>query len=307
MVRIPPSVIGIGGVLGLFVTIYLLGIAALTPLLEAGVEAGTDPTDPRLGLVFVVGLLVASAGMFLAFRWGLDQVIRGFVLFVAIGLIMLVVDILLPSVLHIAGFDVLAVAIALGLGLSLLVFPRWYIIDAVGILLGAGAVALFGITLGVLPALVLLVILAIYDAISVYGTKHMLSLAEGAMRSRLPVLLIVPVSMGSLGRIKESLEEADIVVIGLGDAIIPGMLVGAAVAHGPGTAWVIGGLALTPAAIGTIVGIGIGVVLLFAVLARGGAHPGLPILNTGAIGGYLAGAAIDGIRVGEAIGLTLVM
>ncbi len=45
--------------------------------------------------------------------------------------------------------------------------------------MGAGAAALFGISFGLLPAILLLSVLAVYDAISVYGTEHMLDLAEG--------------------------------------------------------------------------------------------------------------------------------
>jgi len=60
--------------------------------------------------------------------------------------------------------------------------------------MGAAA-ALFGISFGLLPALLLLSVLAIYDAISVYGTEHMLDLADGVMDLKIPVVLVIPMTL----------------------------------------------------------------------------------------------------------------
>jgi len=54
---------------------------------------------------------------------------------------------------------------------------------------------LFGISFGLLPALLLLSVLAIYDAISVYGTEHMLDLADGVMDLKIPVVLVIPMTL----------------------------------------------------------------------------------------------------------------
>lgn len=299
------SLIGVMGIFGLFVAIYLGALAVLAPVVGTGVEPGTDPTDPRFGLLFVGVVLVVSAGMILAFRWGLGWLIRAVILLMAVLLAIIVFDVWIPPIVRLAGFNVLAVAAAIGLGIALAIHPRWYVIDIAGIVLGAGAVALFGMTLGILPVIVLLVLLAVYDAISVYGTKHMLSLAEGAMASRLPVMLIVPVSRD--GEIEPNDRDDgfpdNAVIVGLGDAIVPGMLVGSAVIHGPGEPVLLGPLAVTSPALGAIAGISLGVLALFVVLGRGGAHPGLPLLNTGAILGYLTAALLVGISFTEAIGL----
>ena len=304
MGRHRPPIVGIGAILGLFLAIYLAGIAVLTPLLDAGIDPVTEPTDPSLGILFVALLIFVSGGMLLIFKWGLGWLIRGFIIVVSVIVSLLVFDVLIPAVVTIGGVNLMALFLAILLGLALVIHPHWYVIDLAGVVLGAGAIAMFGITLGILPVLVLLVVLAVYDAISVYGTKHMLSLAEGAIESRLPVVLMVPTFRPADEIDPESTEEGgEMIMIGLGDAIVPGMLVAAAIAHGGGTAWVVGGLIVTPAAIGAIFGIAIGLLLLFTVLSQGGAHPGLPLLNSGAIGGYLVGALIDGMQVMEAIGL----
>jgi presenilin-like A22 family membrane protease len=53
------------------------------------------------------------------------------------------------------------------------------------------------------------------------------------------------------------------------------------------------------AAIGTLAG----VVALIYFVSKGRAHAGLPLLNGGAIGGYLVGALALGVPLSAAIGL----
>ena len=65
-------------------------------------------------------------------------------------------------------------------------------IDISGIIVGAGAIAIFGMSLGILLVIILLIVLAIYDAISVYKTKHMIDLADTVMDLKLPILLVIP-------------------------------------------------------------------------------------------------------------------
>ena len=81
----------------------------------------------------------------------------------------------------------LSIILAACLVVVLVKFPEWYVIDLCGIIIGAGAVALFGISLSVLLVLILLIGLAVYDAISVYKTKHMIDLADTVMDLKLPV------------------------------------------------------------------------------------------------------------------------
>ena len=71
-------------------------------------------------------------------------------------------------------------------------YPEWYVVDLVGVCIAGGVSALIGISLSVIPVVVLLVLLAIYDAISVYKTKHMIAMAEGIMDLKLPILFVIP-------------------------------------------------------------------------------------------------------------------
>lgn len=297
--------VGIGVTALFFALIHLGGLYVITPLVGVDPAPGTDPSDPRMSLIFVGALLVGTGFMLAAFRWGLGWIVRGIVLIVAIGLMWVVLDVLLPPLFVYAGIPLVPVGLALVIVGLLALHPEWWVLDIVGVLLGAGAVGLLGLTLGIRPVIALLVILAIYDLISVYGTKHMLTLAEGAMKGRLPVVLVVPLTLPYSLRTSDSDDDAlapdGALVIGLGDAVIPGMLATSAALYGPVEPTVVGGLALSGPILGVIVGTMIGLVALFVIPEEGKAHPGLPFLVTGAIGGYLLGSLVVGVGPIEAI------
>jgi len=179
----------------------------------------------------------------------------------------------------------------------LVVYPEWYVVDATGIAVAVGVTSIVGISFAPGPILVLMIILAVYDAISVYKTKHMIDLADSVMEFNLPVLLVVPKSKDytfiKKKGLKEQLasgEERDALFIGLGDIIFPSAFaVSVSVYLGKkldctnilgmnGVAFVVAGII-----IGTI----IGYLVLMAFVLRGRPQAGLPLLNGGAILGYL--------------------
>jgi len=149
--------------------------------------------------------------------------------------------------------------------------------------------------------IVLLIGLAVYDAISVYKTKHMIDLADTVMDLKLPILLVVPkIRHYSLIKetksLKEKLkegEERDAFFIGLGDVVIPGILV-AAVYHSPD-----GGL---PIALSVMIGTLVGFTVLMSFVMKGKPQAGLPCLGGGAILGYLISSYIF---FGKLVGITL--
>ena len=183
----------------------------------------------------------------------------------------------------------------IGLLLVLLItyYPEWYVVDTVGILVSVGAMALIGISLAILPVLVLLVALAVYDAISVYKTKHMIALADNVMEMRLPVLLVIPkdgkYSFRQQGKLRDELESGErrgAMFMGLGDIIIPGLLVISAFTYLPaGMMWGMEKPLLV--AFGTLLGGLIGFSVLMRFVLKGNPHAGLPLLNGGTVVGYL--------------------
>lgn len=290
-----------GVVVVAFVLVQLGGLLLADTLATGALGEGADPDDPRLGVAFVIGLLIATGVVYASFRFGRDWIVRALVFLVTAGVTAFVFGAALPVGLPVAGMDLLAVAAAVLVTSAAFRYPRWWVVDAQGVLVGIGIVALFGRTFAVRPVIVMLAVLALYDAISVYGTRHMLGMARGAVESRLPVLLIVPLS-GSWdeGETGDDSPWGDAIFIGLGDAAIPAILVVSAHVYGTAGAAVVG---LSVPVIGTMVGIVVGLVGLLWITAHGRAHAGLPLLNAGAIGGYLLGGVLVGIDPLSALGV----
>ncbi len=178
---------------------------------------------------------------------------------------------------------------------ALVKFPEWYVVDTIGIVTAIGVTAILGISFGILPAILLLVALAIYDAWAVYRTKHMITLADELTSQRLPILLVIPKKAGYSFREQKSLkeqvasgEEREAMFVGLGDLIIPGILSVSAFTflNQPGRSL----LWLLPneiVAIGTVIGSLIGFFALMRFVLKGNPQAGLPLLNGGALIGFL--------------------
>jgi presenilin-like A22 family membrane protease len=342
----------IAATVGIFLLVQLGSLALVQPFMDAGYQTVEDPSDPTNSLLYVGAILVATLVMLAAIKLDVERLIQGLVIFASVFLSFYVFSVVVPAVLTVGGLNVLAVLAALALGAGLLLYPEWYVIDAAGIVMGAGAAGLFGISFGLLPALVLLVVLAVYDAISVYGTEHMLTLASGVMDLRLPVVLVIPLTMsysfleeqGPQTISDEEDEDAeedekdeedsaenspddgadeasdaasddeeppedpfarDAFFIGLGDAVIPTILVASAAFFRPGGAALLDvpGLAVTLPALGAMAGTVVGLLALMWMVMKGRAHAGLPLLNGGAIAGYLVGALLSGVAILDALGL----
>ncbi|EMA52649.1 MULTISPECIES: presenilin family intramembrane aspartyl protease PSH [Halococcus] len=329
----------------IFLAVQMGALALVGPFESAGYRAVENPSNPANSVIYIGAILVATAAMLGTIKVGADWVLRGFVVLASGFVSLYVFSVLLPAPLgwSIAGIATspLALAAAGLLVIALLVHPEWYVIDAAGIVMGAGAAALFGISFGLLPAIVLLVALAVYDAISVYGTEHMLALADGVMDLKLPVVLVIPLTLsysflndspstsegpdqpaveadggddaaadepadadsdGDDAADRPGFDERDALFVGLGDAVMPGVMVASAAVFAPASP-LVAGFALTLPALTAMIGTLCGLVALLWFVMKGRAHAGLPLLNGGAVGGYLLGALAAGIPLVRALGL----
>ena len=324
---------GVAFVVGLFVVVQLGALALVPEFAESGYQAVENPDNPTNSLLYIAAIIVMTALMLAAFRYNFDQAIRLLIVAVSAWLSWYVFSALVSPVA--------AALPAVAVGLALLVYPEWYVIDTAGVLMGAGAAGLFGISFGLLPALILLAFLAVYDAISVYGTEHMLSLAEGVMDLNIPVVLVIPLSLsytllddGEAERpeadetteaaedAEESaqsdeskgtdetdvseptdIEDRDAFFIGLGDAVIPAVLVASAARFSPADPLSVPFFVVNLPAVLAMVGSLAGLVVLMSWVIKGRPHAGLPLLNGGAIGGYLIGSVLAGVSLIEALGI----
>ncbi|WP_253737940.1 presenilin family intramembrane aspartyl protease PSH [Halohasta salina] len=308
---------GVAGAVLLFLLIQLGSLALVQTFFEQGYQAVENPDDPTNSLLYIGAILVATLGFLAAFKYDFDWIVRVVIVATSGLLSWYVFSALMPSTV--------AAGLGAAVSVALWVYPEWYVVDTAGVLMGAGAAGLFGITFGLLPALVLLSVLAVYDAISVYGTEHMLDLADGVMDLRIPAILVIPLSLSySLldddpetgdqvatdedghddSDADEDVEDdRDVFFIGLGDAVIPGVLVASAAFFSPAPQFVVPVIELNLPALLALVGTLGGLLVLMRMVMKGRAHAGLPLLNGGAIGGYLLGSLLAGVSLVETVGL----
>jgi presenilin-like A22 family membrane protease len=121
----------------------------------------------------------------------------------------------------------------------------------------------------------------------------MITLAEGVVDMKSPILFIVPKKRGYSYRTEgianiEGGGERGAYIIGMGDLIMPSILVVSANVF-LDTAKI--GLITIPA-LGAMIGSVIGLSLLLMVVRKGKPQAGLPLINGGAILGFLAGYGI---------------
>jgi len=264
---------------------------------------GEDVDDPTNPLIYIGVILVFTAGMLLVFKYGKENYLQ----YAILGVVGLTLFYVFAPVLLRMGYPLiehpqfnwvlwsffLSLFFAIGLTYLLYKKPEWYVVNSIGIIMGAGIAGIFGMSLGILPVFILLIALAIYDFISVYKTKHMISLASGVMKMKVPVMMVVPQRADYSFAKKEGVEqeidsegEREAMFIGLGDLIIPGILPVAATLHLP--AMTIGShYAPNLVALGSIAGAVVGMIVLTRFVLKGKAHAGLPLLNSGAILGYM--------------------
>ena len=315
---------------GMFVGTILLGLSIQPlynkPELRAFGEEGASK-GANVALEMILILIFTVVIIWLA-RKGLDYVIKAIVM-LALGMSLFYIVLpyisLLFYIIEISSADLIlgsSVAICVSLMALLVKYPEWYVVNAVGILVGAGVITLIGVSF--VPVLIIAFMLAaaIYDHWAVNSSKHMLELADTMIKNKLPVLLVAPKERGysfieeedrvmrredsedmdwddPAPNIKPKSGGRDALFMGLGDVIFPGMLVISSVSFLPewgpeiSTIWGIpmyaGPLAV---GLGTLFGGLCGYVALMTQVARGEAQAGLPLLNGGSILGYIVSGVI---------------
>jgi presenilin-like A22 family membrane protease len=281
---------------------------ALSPIFAgAGFQAFQSPQDVTNTVIYLIMILAFTAVILALVRYKRQNLAKYVIMasiFITLAFILLLPlfygldyatggtadGVLLGNVA-----TVLAFAVAAGLVYLLVKFPEWYVVDAIGIMTAAGVTAILGISFGTLPAILLLIALAFYDAWAVYRTKHMITLADELTSQRLPILLVIPKRAGYSFRQQKSLkeqvasgEEREAMFVGLGDLIIPGiMAVSAFTFSSAAGRSFLGVLPNGIIAFGTILGSLVGFIVLMRYVLKGNPQAGLPLLNGGALLGFI--------------------
>jgi presenilin-like A22 family membrane protease len=280
-------------VMPLLLIIVEIGALALSPLMqEAGISAFEDPTSVANPFIFIVILLVFTGFLLLLIKFGFKRVIS-----IVIGASIFFTFVYIFYAIVYAALGATDISVILIIILSILAtvvlyrYPEWYVIDTLGVLIAAGAASIFGRSLDIRPVVILLILLAVYDAISVYKTKHMITLAEGVIDLKTPILFVIPKKRDysyireGIGKLGEGQERAAF-IMGMGDLIMPSILVVSANVFLKGTR--IMGFVNLPA-LGAIAGSLAGLAVLLYFVSSGKPQAGLPPLNGGTLIGFALG------------------
>jgi len=202
--------------IGLFVGIQM---SASPEFSEFNVSPTQQPGDIMNSLIFIGYVILGAVIVVLMLRFykGLlvFKFMEGLIIFVSSNIVFTVI-------LYAVGFPLF---IELGFFLSMALVGAKYLYPQVknltAIIASAGVGAVFGFSLDMLPALVLIVGLSIYDFVSVFWTKHMVYMAKELSKKDLSFSITAKERryVKELGKEEESRLE-----LGTGDMAIPLML-----------------------------------------------------------------------------------
>lgn len=279
--------------------VQLIAIALSEPFEVNEFKAFSNPEATSNVLWWIAIILVFTALILIVVKLNKKWIIQAFILFTVASTLYYVFFAIFSSFLNPVLNFLLTLILSIVLTIVLYKFPEWYVIDIIGVIIGAGAASIFGISLAIMPALLLLVLLAVYDYIAVYRTKHMIALAEGVMDLRLPILLVIPKRWDySFLTEKFDKEEREAFFMGLGDAVMPTILVISANTFSTAGYYTFPFMgAVNLPAVGAMLGTLAGFSVLMGFVMKGKPQAGLPFLNGGVILGYVAGSLIAGSSI----------
>jgi presenilin-like A22 family membrane protease len=278
---------------GLIIIVQVLALFLSRPMEVSGMQAFEDPTQVSNSIYYIGMILAFTLLVLIAIKKDMKWIISLLIYFAIISTLYYVFlalfNLILPE------FEALIASILISAGVTVVLYryPEWYVVDLVGVCIAGGVSALLGISLTVIPVIVLLVLLAIYDAISVYKTKHMITMAEGMMDLKLPILFVIP-KHSHYSFLHESFkagEKREAFFMGLGDAVMPTLLVVSANVFMKSN----GGISYP--VLGAMLGTLAGYAVLFTLVMKGKPHAGLPFLNSGVILGFLIGVLLSGTSI----------
>ncbi len=163
---------------------------------------------------------------------------------------------------------------------------NWIAINFAGVMASSVLAIVWSQSLGLYFAILLLVVVAVYDYIAVFVTKHMVELANASLESMVPLFFIMPSSRhfdSSNLRIEGGSEERGAILLGFGDVAIPNIMIMTSFSYFH--------YQIFPFLILPLLGGLAAMVVLFTYIKR--PAPGLPFLNTGVLLGFGAALLIN--------------
>ncbi len=204
-------------VLGIFTGLTILSDINQNPYVEELVIT-SNAEEPSNALFFILYILFGAVFMIVLIRY-LGKIPLVFMI-MEFMLISTASSIVFYSFLRLAlGYDISTlIAIIMGLAFSAMKQLRPGFKNAAAILATAGVGVIFGISLGILPLIIFLVFLSVYDYLSVFMTKHMVELANFVVKKNLAFTVTARAPPPRKGMKEQRID------LGTGDMIAPIML-----------------------------------------------------------------------------------
>ncbi|MEM3030358.1 MAG: presenilin family intramembrane aspartyl protease [Candidatus Micrarchaeia archaeon] len=274
-------------ILAFFLAVQFLGlyIGAVLELNRSEFAAFNVAVAPEGGiappLLFLVAVVAGAAFLVILFHFYkgllLFKLMEAFIILVASNIVFYVILLSLGIPFYYA----LAFLLSLGVALAKFFSPRFKNLAA--ILASAGVGAVFGFSLDLLPAVIFVVGLSLYDVLAVFFTRHMVVMAQELGRRNLAFSVSAEQKVKvKLPRRKAPVEQRSVLELGTGDLSIPCMLAVSAFKYGNALSlW--HGAAYALASIG---GSSLALVLVLYAVLRGRLFlPALPPLAFGGLAG----------------------
>ena len=230
--------------LGIYAGIVLINGAAaneeLRQLSVAPKEFIPDANSPLNALVFLAYILAGAAMIVLVARFYRGNMFYRLLEFMVVSMASSIVFFAIAfSVLNLGLAEALGAGMAAGLLLAAAKFVYSDAKNFAAIISSSGVGALFGFSLGFLPAALFTILLSIYDYVAVFKTKHMITMARELSTRQLSFAVTakeVPARMPkekTEAYVERAMKDGERLDLGTGDLSVPAMLSVSAYTLGP--------------------------------------------------------------------------
>ncbi len=181
-----------------------------------------------IGTAIVLGLIRIMHGGFL---------LRLFFLFALFSGVLITTSVFIP--------DTWALIFSLSLISFYVIWSRVWLHNLILILTLPGIAALLGASLNPWTAVLILIIMSVYDYVAVYKTKHMVRMAKAMISGRAIFAMIFPEHWhGFKSHLNEAHPGEGFMMLGTGDFVFPLIMATSAYAISPVAAWLVFSFAL---------------------------------------------------------------
>lgn len=264
------------GILVFILTEYIALVSAPRALLEF-IKVDTTPEE---AVASALALILIFFSLLVLVRYFRERNLIGFFFFLSLFFgLQFLFSLYLPSLVA------LLAAFALVLGKAL---GRYVITQNLALIPGlAGIGVAVGLSLTPYGAMILLVVLSLYDILAVYFTKHMVAMFRGMLQHGVIPAIIIPEKFSGLfKRVYDISPGSGFMLLGTGDIVIPAIF---AVSVSS-----LGNTAALAAVIGSVIGF-ISTELIFTNQRFRKPMPALPPIATCTILGFLVERLVTGL------------